>query len=135
MTLTEVTIALAVTLVVVGATLGLVEPARHVLAVQTQTADLYQRERMVSARLHRDISNAGVWAVSGANSRGVRPALWPTRFRSAVPFDDAAVTLVTAPVLDVPAVTRTSLSGRAERFVPDVVVQFDVALRNPWVGT
>ena len=113
MTLTEVTIVLAVTLVVVGATLGLVEPARHVLGVQTQIADLYQRERMVSARLHRDISNAGVWAVRGENSRPVRPALWPARFRSAVPFDDAAVTLVTALVLDVPAVTRTSLSGRA----------------------
>ena len=41
MTLTEAIIALAVTLLVVGSTLGLVGNARQVLGIQTQTADLY----------------------------------------------------------------------------------------------
>ena len=112
MTLTEATIALAVTLLVVGSTLGLVGPTRQVLGVQTQTADLYQRARMASARLHRDILNADVPKVSFAARGAVRPALLPARLGQAAMFDGGAVTLVSTPAVGVPAVTVAPLQGR-----------------------
>ena len=112
MTLTEATIALAVTLLVVGSTLGLVGSARQVLGIQTQTADLYQRARMASARLHRDILNAGVPKVSLADRGAVRPALLPARFGQATMFDGGALTLVSTPTVGVPAVTVAPLQRR-----------------------
>ena len=112
MTLTAIMVALGVTLLVVGATFDLVAPMHHVLSVQAQTADLYQRARMVSARLHRDILNTGVRMDGSEPARAVRPAVLPARLGAAATFEVGAITLVSTPGIGVPAVTVSSLPGR-----------------------
>ena len=60
---------------------------------------------MPSARLHRDILNAGVPKASLVTYGAVRPALLPARLRQTTMFDGGALTLVSTPAVGVPAVT------------------------------
>jgi len=78
----ELTISLAVTLLVVGAAFRLVDPTGAAFQVQPETADLQQRLRVASDTLSRDLIGAGgsPLLVSGqAPNPPIAPAVFPSR--------------------------------------------------------
>ena len=57
--LIELLVSTGIVLGLLGVVFSLVDPSGGVLAVQTQTADLHQRQRAALSELHRDLLAAG----------------------------------------------------------------------------
>ena len=76
-TLVELLVAMAITLVVIAATLSLIGPAHDAFQVQPETADLYQRARVGIDALQRDLLMAGAGMYAAGDVGPLHQALPP----------------------------------------------------------
>ena len=102
MTVTEIVLALALTLLVVATTLTLIEPAHRALAVRTQTNDIYQRARVGFVSFQRTMLNAATAVLdTEGEGKSLRPAVRPGRWGRYGQFESDAMTLLTMPATPV----------------------------------
>ena len=117
MTITEIVLALALTLLVVATTLTLIEPAHTALAVQAQTNDIYQRARVGFVSLQRTLLSArtrvGGTQVSGQLRPAVRPGRWG-QFDQLESQSDA-MTVITIPASATPVAIDHSPQAQSGR--------------------
>ena len=130
-TLVELLVAMAITAIVMAATLSLVRPAHDAFQVQPEIADLHQRARVGLDALHRDLVMAGAGMYAAGATGPLHHALAPvmpyrafgsdsdaTRSNS---FNASAITLVFVPSTP----SQTTLSA------PMPAGALDVSLESP----
>ena len=117
MTVTEIVLALALTLLVVATTLTLIEPAHRALAVRTQTNDIYQRARVGFVSFQRTLMNAATAVVdTEGEGESLRPAVRPWRWGRHGQFESDAMTLLTIPATPVRLVIGPVPGAEPRRF-------------------
>ena len=109
MTLSEIVLALALTVTVVGMTLSVIEPAHRALSVQAQTDDMFQRARVGFVALHRVLLDAATPAAAGGGP--LRPAVVPFVRAGADHAGADAISMITLSTTDARAVTDAPIEG------------------------
>lgn len=109
MTLSEIVLALALTVTVVGMTLSVIEPAHRALAIQAQTDDMFQRARVGFVALHRVLLDAATPAAAGGGP--LRPAVVPFVRVGADHAGADAISVMTLSTTNTRAVTDAPIEG------------------------